>query len=87
MAGSIATAIRTWFAGRYEVGSWDKSTLLPVELGFRATDFMGVYFDYDNYEWQVQYDGIDLTYLITVTKPDEIGSPEKLTLDYTGAWK
>ena len=86
IAGSIATAIRSWSAEANTVGSWARSDLPPTTLGFNTNDLDGSYFKESNFDWQVAYDGIDLSYPITITPPDGIGSPEEMTLDDGGKW-
>lgn len=86
MAGTIASAIRTWVAGSDEKGLWTEQELPAAKLGIQDKDLKGTYFNKDSFEWQVDYDGIDLVYVITINKPDEIGSPEKIMLDSTGNW-
>ena len=87
IAGSIATAIRSWNAATNKVGSWTKdSGLPPTTLGFRSGDLDGAHFKKENFDWQVAYDGVNLTYFITITPPAGVGAPWQLTLDNTGTW-
>ena len=86
MAGTIASAIRTWAAGSDQRGLWTEQDLPASKLGIQDKDLKGAYFSKDNFQWQVDYDGIDLVYVVTINKPDKIGSPEKIMLDSTGNW-
>ncbi len=86
-AGLIATAIRAWIAGHNMAGSWTNApgSLDAGTLGFQANDLKGKYFDESNFTWQVDYDGVNLRYVITITKPVMSWKPEQIVLD-TGKW-
>jgi prepilin-type N-terminal cleavage/methylation domain-containing protein len=86
-AGIIATAIRAWVAGYNMPGSWTNApgSLDAETLGFQENDLKGRYFDESNFTWQVDYDGENLTYIITVTKPVMSWKPDQMVLD-TGRW-
>ena len=86
-AGLIATAIRAWIAGHGMPGSWSNvpGSLDAGMLGFVGNDLKGRYFDESNFTWQVDYDGLNLRYVITVTKPDVSWKPDQIVLD-TGKW-
>ena len=87
IAGSIATAIRSWNAETNKVGSWTRAVgLPPTTLGFGGNDLDGAYFKNGNFDWQVAYDRVDLTYFVTIRPPAEVGSPDQLTLDSKGTW-
>jgi len=86
IAGSIATAIRSWNAETNKTGNWNRSTLPPLSLGLNPNDLDGTFFKNANFTWQVSYDGINLLYVVTVTPPPGVGEPEHLTLDNTGSW-
>ena len=85
IACSIATAIRQWSAETNKLGSWTENNLPPTKLGFGSSGLSGTYFKDNNFKWDVAYDGADLTYIITITPPEEIGSGP-LTLDNSGNW-
>jgi len=87
-AGMIATAIRAWIAGYNMPGSWTDApgNLDAMELGFGANDFNGTYFNRDNFTWVVNYDGENLQYIITITKPIASWKPDQMILD-TGVWQ
>jgi len=86
-AGMIATAIRAWIAGHGIPGSWTNApgSLEAGRLGFEGNDLKGRYFDESNFTWQVDYDGINLRCVITVTKPDVSWKPDQIVLD-NGKW-
>jgi len=86
-AGVIATAIRAWIAGYNMPGSWTNvpGSLDAKTLGFQENDLKGKYFNESNFTWQVDYDGQNLTYVITVTKPVISWKPDQMVLD-TGRW-
>lgn len=86
-AGMIATAIRAWIAGYNMPGSWTNApgSLDAMELGFAVNDFKGTYFNQDNFTWAVDYDGENLQYIITITKPIASWKPDQMILD-TGVW-
>jgi prepilin-type N-terminal cleavage/methylation domain-containing protein len=86
-AGLIATAIRAWIAGYNMAGSWTNApgSLDAEMLGFQANEIKGKYFDESNFTWQVDYDGLNLRYVITVTKPVMSWKPDQMVLD-TGKW-
>ena len=86
-AGLIATAIRSWIAGYNEAGSWTNvpGSLDAGTLGFQANDLKGKYFDESNFTWRVNYDGVNLRYVITITKPVMSWKPDQIMLD-TGKW-
>jgi type II secretory pathway pseudopilin PulG len=86
-AGLIATAIRAWIAGHNIAGSWTNApgSLDAGMLGFEEGDLKGKYFDESNFTWQVDYDGVNLRYVITITKPVESWKPDEIMLD-TGKW-
>jgi len=87
-AGTIATAIRAWVAGYNMPGSWTNApgSLDLKELGFGEEDLNGVYFSKENYTWIVDYDGENLQYVITVTKPVPSWKPDQVVLN-TGVWQ
>jgi len=84
----IATAIRAWIAGYNMPGSWTDAlgSLDPMELGFGENDLNGTYFDRGNFTWVVNYDGENLQYIITITKPVASWKPDQMILD-TGVWQ
>lgn len=86
--GMIATAIRAWIAGYNMPGSWTDAlgSLDPMELGFGENDLNGTYFDRGNFTWVVNYDGENLQYIITITKPVASWKPDQMILD-TGVWQ
>ena len=86
-AGLIATAIRAWIAGYNMAGSWTNApgSLDAGMLGFEEGDLKDKYFDESNFTWQVDYDGVSLSYVITVTKPVMSWKPDQWVLD-TGKW-
>ena len=88
MAGSIATAIRAWVAGYNMPGSWTNApgSLDAGELGFAQNDLYGTYFIPDNFTWVVDYDGENLQYVITITKPVLSWKPDQMILN-TGVWQ
>ena len=89
MAGTIAEAIRTYIAGITLKGGntdWNEITLPYNTLGFVAADLKGTYFDETNFTWDVVYDGVNLTYEITIHRPDGISSPEQIVLNESGDW-
>lgn len=93
MAGSIASAINIWSQGWAATdgsdGSWDQTTLGPdgpEYLGFQADDLDGRHFDINNFSWQVNYDGVTLTYVIRVSSGEGIWRPKVMKLDETGTW-
>ena len=85
MAGSLATAMRAYAAEQGSVG-YSNPTL--IQLGFATTDLQGTYFDATNYKWDSSYAGNPpvLTYTITITAPDGISTPSKVTLNQSGKW-
>ena len=87
-AGTIATAIRAWIAGYNKPGSWTNAlgSLDARELGFGKKDLDGKYFTKDNFTWVVNYDGENLQYSITITKPYPSWKPDQMVLD-TGVWQ
>jgi len=87
-AGTIATAIRAWIAGYNMPGSWTNApgSLDARELGFGKNDLNGTYFTKDNFTWIVNYDGENLQYIITITKPVASWKPDQMVLD-TGVWQ
>ena len=87
-AGTIATAIRAWIAGYNMPGSWTNApgSLDARELGFGEKDLNGTYFTQDNFTWVVNYDGENLQYSITITKPVDSWKPDQMVLD-TGVWQ
>jgi prepilin-type N-terminal cleavage/methylation domain-containing protein len=86
-AGLIATTIRAWIAGYNMSGSWTEApgSLDAGMLGFTGNDLEGKYFDESNFTWQVDYDGANLRYIITITKPDVSWKPDQMVLD-NGIW-
>ncbi|MHC5059517.1 MAG: type IV pilin protein [Planctomycetota bacterium] len=86
-AGMIATAIRSWIAGHGQPGSWTNipGSLDAGELGFGLNDLKGRYFAKENFTWEVNYDGQNLSYVITVSKPVASWKPDQIVLD-TGVW-
>lgn len=88
MAGTIATAIRAWIAGYNMPGSWTNvpGSLDAGELGFMENDLYGTYFSPDHFTWVVDYDGENLQYVITVTKPQPGWKPDQMVLN-TGIWQ
>ena len=86
MAGSIATAIRSWVIMGNEAGTWTELNLPPIRLGLRDSELSGMYFDKGNFQWQVQSTGTELTYLIVITRPEGVGAPEQMTLSSSGKW-
>ena len=82
-AGMIATAIRAWNAGHNIAGSWTNApgSLDAGTLGFQENDLKGKYFDKSNFTWQVDYDGENLSYVITITKPVMSWKPDQMVLD------
>jgi prepilin-type N-terminal cleavage/methylation domain-containing protein len=86
IAGTIATAIRTWVIGATTPGPWNQISLSPTKLGFQPGDLNGIYFNESNFSWIVTYDGGKLEYVITIDRPDGISAPEKMTLDNNGQW-
>ena len=87
-AGMIATAIRAWVAGYNMPGSWTNApgSLDARELGFMENDLDGTYFNEGHFTWVVDYDGENLRYVITVTKPFPGWKPDQMVLD-TGVWQ
>ena len=87
-AGTIATAIRAWIAGYNMPGSWTNApgSLDATELGFTSNDLDGTYFSESHFTWVVDYDGENLRYVITVTKPHPSWKPDQMVLD-TGVWE
>jgi prepilin-type N-terminal cleavage/methylation domain-containing protein len=86
MAGIIAVAIRTWVVGTTTPGPWNQISLSPTKLGFQPGDLTGIYFNESNFSWIVSYDVGKLDYVITITRPEGISAPEKMTLDNSGHW-
>jgi len=86
MAGSLATSIRAYAADQGSGFGYKNPKL--IELGFATTDLQGTYFDASNYTWTSDYDGVPpvLTYTITITAPDGISTPSKVTLNQSGKW-
>ncbi len=87
-AGTIATAIRAWIAGYNMPGSWTSApgSLDARKLGFINNDLDGTYFNQSHFTWVVDYDGENLRYVITVTKPIPGWKPDQMVLD-TGVWE
>jgi len=86
IAGTIATAIRAWCVGATTSGPWNQISLSPAKLGFQPGDLNGIYFNESNFSWIVSYDNGKLDYVITISRPDGISAPEKMTLDNNGNW-
>ena len=87
MAGTIASAIRAYAAGSDETGNWTESDLGLMELGISSGDRNGAYFTSANFTWQVQYDGINLSYIVTISRPAAINSPAQIILDSATGWR
>ena len=87
IAGTLASAIRTWVAGTQEKGPWNKVSLDLQKLGINPVDIKGTYFDQSLFDWEVAYSSGNLTFLIKVSKPPEIASPELITLNHAGIWE
>ncbi len=83
MAGTIATALRTYIVGTENPGPWDETNLTSEKLGIIAQDLDGSFFTRDNFHWNAQSNG---TFLITVDRPSGISSPAQITLDNKGIW-
>ena len=88
MAGTIATAIQTWSVGPHrKTGLWTRGSGVSLnDMGLHESDFQGRYFDEGCFDWEISFDGLVLTYLVTVIPPSGIGSPGQITLDSDGEW-
>lgn len=84
--GMIAVAIRTWMAGAGKIGSWDETTLTADKLGFRDSDLNGSYFSKSDFTWEVEYDGFNFDYTVTVTRPSSLPYPKQMVLGKDGHW-
>jgi len=87
MAGTIATAIRAYYAEKAEDGVINPT---KEDLGFLPGDLDATYFrEADGaFTWTTAYTpGTNvLTFTIFITAPPSIGSPDTMTLDQAGAW-
>jgi len=94
MAGTLASAIRSYIAYSGAVGSWDKTTLGYKKLGFWPQDFDGMYFKNDDFAWVVEVKATDdfkLKYNIMVYPPQGLAGPpgmeSGMQLNQTGLWE
>ncbi len=82
VAGTIATAIRTYVA---EKGADFSRNPSLTELGLTADDLNGTYFTEKNYRWLIlKHD--PLAYRVVAIAPKSISRPRLITLDQTGTF-
>jgi len=96
MAGTLASAIRSYIAYSGDVGTWDKTTLGYKQLGFLPQDFDGMYFKNEDFFWVVQVvqvppiNNYQLQYNIMVYPPEGLAGPpgmeSGMQLNQTGLW-
>ena len=85
--GTVASAIRAFVAERdaAPTGGTMSTAAVASELGFRAEDFDGTYFDNTNFSYACTYNATDgLAFTITGTNTDL--TPSSYTLDEDGVW-
>ena len=89
MAGSIATAIRTYAVEKNSAGNYGADAPTLAQMNFKVSDLTGTYFSASEYSWTTAYDPDNdppLTFTITVDAPDGISFPEQVTLNENGEY-
>jgi prepilin-type N-terminal cleavage/methylation domain-containing protein len=90
MAGTIATAIRTYTMEKGSTGPYgDETALTAAMLGFQTGDLTGTYFNVSNFIWTVSYDTAQsppLQYTITIAPGTGFTGTTNVTLDHAGNW-
>ena len=92
MAGTLATAIRAYYAEKGPVDSLGVQTSAPTgivaDLGFLATDFDGTYFTLGLFtisSASITAEGV-VSFVITVDAPPGVSTPAQVTLNQDGEW-
>lgn len=87
LAGTIANALRIYYAEKGGAGPFGVDTPDLNTLGLRVDDLKGAYFDRASYSWQTGYDVVNgFVFTISIAKPTSIGAPDRLILDQAGNW-
>ena len=92
MAGTLATAIRAYYAEKGPVDSLGAETASPTDieadLGFLVSDFDGTYFTMNLFtitSASITAEGV-VSFEITVDAPEGVSTPAQVTLNQDGAW-